>query len=446
MGTAPLGATRFRQMAGRAGRKGFQESGECIIVAKSPLDIAAAEKLIGAELPCLQSSLTGEGLTRAVLEVISLGLVQKVSELESSFIRSLFRFHQLSTAASAPSYGLDLRQELYASLSYLLEADLVRVKQHDGTAPAKIGFNPDDILIASPVGDGVVSSSLKPVTALEVFEDLRQARGGIHLDTDLHLLFLATPTSALLEPNWQLFLIAHERLSPRERTVAKAVGVTSEFIVRAARGWSRFGRTSSEGLQPERERTLAIHRRFWTALALSELLAETPLACVAEKFQVPRGALQCMQAQSAQYCNAMRQFCVRLRWYEMAALFEAMTPRVSFGASPDILPLCRISGVFPKRARALLEAGLSSIELVACASEMIVEKALRSLEQFESMCAHSTDVQHFEKTIRLTARKIIRAAQELLSEQLREVEAEAEDACLRFGATVSEAPVAKREH
>ena len=43
----------------------------------------------------------------------------------------------------------------------------------------------------------------------------------------------------------------------------------------------------------------------------------------------------------------VRQLCERLRWHEFAAVFEALAPRLNFGASNDILELCKIAGVYP---------------------------------------------------------------------------------------------------
>jgi len=77
-----LDSTRYRQMCGRAGRKGIDERGESFIICQSK-DSAKINKLLVEELSPLESCLRevsddgkrGVGLERAVLEVICAGAV-----------------------------------------------------------------------------------------------------------------------------------------------------------------------------------------------------------------------------------------------------------------------------------------------------------------------------------------------------------------------------------
>merc|ERR1712139_309277 len=94
-----------------------------------------------------------------------------------------------------------------------------------------------------------------------VFQDLKRARSGVCLDTDLHLIFLATPVTGTPEPDWARFLSLLERLPAREHAVADAVGISHQFVMHEARG--RRGpppsRTANSAGQPgdwrlERER------------------------------------------------------------------------------------------------------------------------------------------------------------------------------------------------
>ena len=154
---------------------------------------------------------------------------------------------------------------------------------------------PDALLIATPLGDGIVASGLSPTDALNVFQDLKRARSGVRLDTDLHLLFLVTPVTGTTEPDWAKFLAIHERLPTRERAVADAVGISHEFLMRESRGQrGPIASTTIANWHLERERTVALHRRFWASLALSKLMAEQPLATVALEHRMPRGALCCI--------------------------------------------------------------------------------------------------------------------------------------------------------
>ena len=65
VGRDPLDAVRFRQMAGRAGRVGFDTEGECIVMVKSLKEADEAQALFAAQLQPLRSALGKERLVRA---------------------------------------------------------------------------------------------------------------------------------------------------------------------------------------------------------------------------------------------------------------------------------------------------------------------------------------------------------------------------------------------
>jgi len=164
-------------------------------------------------------------------------------------------------------------------------------------------------------------------------------------------------------------------------------------------------------------------------LAVLTLLAAglgVPVARVAANYQVPRGALQSLQTLASTYCGMVGLLCQRLRWYEMAALFESLQPRMSFGVSAEALPLCQIPGVCPARARALLDAGLKTVEAVARASQGDVEAALRRLYQFESRRLDGEAAGRQEAVVRQAALKVLRGAQQRVSEQVQQLEDEAD--------------------
>lgn len=444
VGNSAMDPVRFRQMAGRAGRKGFDCLGECIVMTKTGKDIAEARDMFAAELAPLRSSLGGERLVRAVLEVVSLGLVRTAGTLHGAFAGSLLRFREEAQMSSMGAS--DLAQELEDALQHLEGLHLLRVdRSHIAPAAATSGnpasrLPPEASLLATPLGDGVVHSSMNPMEAIRVFEDLQKSRSGIHLDTDLHLVYLATPVKTTIEPDWNRFLALFERLPARERGVAEAVGVSHEFVVSEALGrrGPMPGGTSGENWRLERERNIALHRRFWAALALCELLNERPLAKVAKAYGVPRGALQSLQQIAATYCGMVRQLCERLRWHEMAALFESLMPRMNFGVSSDILPLCQISGVYPARARALLEAGFETPEDIARSKLEAIEATLRRLHQFESkqFSNGGSAAERQEQVVRSTARKLLKAAQDHVGKQLQEADDEAEEERLRVASAL----------
>merc|ERR1712146_631722 len=144
-----------------------------------------------------------------------------------------------------------------------------------------------------------------------------------------------------------------------------------------------------------------------------------------------RGALQSLQMTAVNYCGMVRQLCERIRWHELVALFEALSPRINFGVSPELQLLCQVPSVYPSRARAFIEAGLTSVEELACAPVDEIEMALRRLSQFESRCADASLARRQESVVREASRRIQRSAQEVLAVQLQHLDDEAADAQLR---------------
>lgn len=448
VGAEALDATRFRQMAGRAGRVGLDTKGECILMTRSAKDTEEAHALLSAQLQPLKSSLTSQRLVRAVLETVALGLVRSVEDLEGRFARSLLRFFEEKPAGSEETWCCgpedvpeSLLKDIREALAYLKAQKLVRVDEAkemgdsdgplhfgspQGASPSASPSKKSNVaLMATPLGDGVVHSALRPTEALSVFEDLQRARQGLCLDSDLHLIFLVTP-AASIEPDWSRYITYYEKLQPRDRAVANAVGVSPDFLLKQSMG-HRGPLSTGNDWRQDRERVTAVHRRFWTALALRELAAETSASRVCVAFAASRGSLQSLQTLAATYCGMVRQLCERLRWHEMAALFDCLMPRLSFGVSAEVLPLCRIPGVYPARARALLQAGFASVEEVAKSSVLTVEAALRKLSQFESRRTDAELVGHQEVVIRQAALKILHGAQKCVNEDLQQLKDEAED-------------------
>ncbi len=110
-----------------------------------------------------------------------------------------------------------------------------------------------------------------------------------------------------------------------------------------------------------------IHRRFYAALILSDLINELPFSELSSKYAhisdfswllllvpsfliflmrtrygVARGILQGLQTTGATFAGMVSVFCQRLGWWDMHLLISQFTDRLNFGAQMDILPLVQI--------------------------------------------------------------------------------------------------------
>lgn len=170
----------------------------------------------------------------------------------------------------------------------------------------------EEVLSPTQLGRAAIASSLPPEAALAIFEDLNKASRSIALDTELHMLYLVksellgsecirsfqvTPinVSVWQECDWHHLFALFSRLPPDHRRIAKLVGVSEKFILEQLQGRRDEGR-------------LQVHTRFFSALALFDMINEVSIYEISHKYRISRGCLQTLQSQSATYAG-LSPFC-----------------------------------------------------------------------------------------------------------------------------------------
>ena len=161
------------------------------------------------------------------------------------------------------------------------------------------------------------------------------------------------------------------------RRVADLVGVEEGFLARAVRG-RVLTRTEQQ------RQSLAVHRRFYAALALQDLVHEVPLNVVARRYGANRGMLQSLQGSSATFAGMVTVFCEKLGWTNMEMLLSQFQSRLSFGVERELCDLVRISLLNAARARMLYNAGYHTIASVAAAPPSEIENILHNAAPFVS--------------------------------------------------------------
>ncbi|CAL8087638.1 unnamed protein product [Calicophoron daubneyi] len=469
----------YKQMAGRAGRKGVDTSGQSILLCK-PRDLPRVRLMIRQGMPPVTSCLMGHGfstdssLRRAVLEVVANGFVETVADarlyLSSTLMMVCFnqsadgnRFaspsarktpRRMSHSRRSLSNGSPIRADACpgdSSSNHLLELCISSLREHellyidsspcsnsncsDCRAQSEIGSQPSSVisklqdcarLYPTALGRAVLSSSLGPVHGLVVFEELSKAQRAIALDTELHLIYLLTPVYLDVGAglDWFRYLEQYQSLSPADRRVADLIGIEERFITRCAAGASSTKHsTASSG-----DGRLGRHRRFYTALALYRLVCEDELSTVAERFGLNRGLLQSLQQQAATYAGMVTVFCNRLGWVHMERLVANFQSRLFYGVSEELVDLVRLLPlVNVQRARALYSSGYTSVSALTNAKPRDIARILQRAVPFRST---DPDVEDFSKrgTIQLddgtwvseeeAAPLIVIKAQELLRSDL----------------------------
>nr|XP_053647287.1 DNA polymerase theta-like [Cherax quadricarinatus] len=312
-----LDTLTYKQMIGRAGRKGVDTEGESILICREG-ERSKAQVLMSSTLPpitsCLQhdASLTSS-MKRAILEVIVSGVATTPDEVDSYCSCTLLA---ASLRAGDEDSKPNSQNSVVSCIAFLEENEFIRLQEVEGTVR----------YIGTQLGCAVLASGLSPDEGLHVFSELYRARQCFVLENELHIIYQVR----------------------------------------------------------QHVKNLAVHQRFYTALALHDLVHEVPLNTVARKYGATRGILQSLQQTAATFAGMVTVFCNRLGWHNLELLVTQFQDRLHFGIQRELCDLVRLSHVNGQRARELYNAGLETVTLVAHANPLDVENILHSASPFHS--------------------------------------------------------------
>ncbi|XP_013200333.2 DNA polymerase theta [Amyelois transitella] len=356
----PINILTYKQMIGRAGRMGKDLKGESILVCTDTEKKVGFDLMMGALDPvksCIESE---DKYMRAVLEMIASNVVCTKEELDL-YSKCTLLYVQQNVTVSQNSL-------LDSTLDELINYELVRI-QDDGN---------ENRYVATPLGKACLSSSMAPNDGLSLFCELQKARQCLVLETDLHLIYLVTPYSVSSqwgEIDWLHLLTLWESLTKAMKRVGELVGVQESFIIRCLRGANKLTNVQNK---------LNIHKRFYTALALQDLVNEVALSEVATKFQCARGFLQSLQQAAATFAGMVTAFCRQLGWKNMEMLISQFQDRLHFGIHSELLELMKLPSLNGIRARTLFDAGFETVSSIASADVNMIENTLHKSVPFQS--------------------------------------------------------------
>ncbi|KAK9742156.1 hypothetical protein RND81_03G151800 [Saponaria officinalis] len=423
-----IDGTRYKQMAGRAGRTGIDAKGESVLICR-PEEVKRIKALVNDCCAPLQSCLSEDknGMTHAILEVVASGIVQTANDIH--------RYVRCTLLNSTKPFE-DVVKSAQDSLKWLCHRKFLE-------------WNEDTKLYSTtPLGRASFGSSLSPEESLIVLDDLSRAREGFVLASDLHLVYLATPINVEVEPDWELFYERFMQLPSIDQSVGNRVGVVEPFLMRMAHGApvraANRSRNVFKGLHSlidnqlgvsrcsnlSDDQSLRVCRRFYVALILSRLVQELPVGQVCEAFKVARGMVQALQENAGRFASMVSLFCERLGWHDLEGLIAKFQNRVSFGVRAEIVELTNIPYVKGSRARALYKSGLRTAQAIAEASVNEIAKAL-----FESSSWTTQDVA--QRRVQLgIAKKIKNGARKIVLDKAEEARAAAFSAFQSLGMNV----------
>ncbi|XP_034114797.2 DNA polymerase theta [Drosophila albomicans] len=378
-GGKQMSSLTYRQMIGRAGRTGKDTLGESILICTES-NARMGKELVTAQLKPIRSCLDMDSSThlkRALLEVISSGVASTREDIDN-FVNCTLLSAQSSLGeeqAQEEQQHEDDSNHINDALDFLIEYEFVRLQTDEEADKQNY--------VATRLGTACLASSMPPTDGLILFAELQKSRRCFVLESELHAVYLVTPYSVcyqLQDVDWLLYLDMWEKLNPAMKKVGELVGVKEAFLVRAMRGQTKLD-----------YKLMQIHKRFYTALALQELVNETPINVVAHKFKCGRGMLQSLQQMASTFAGIVTAFCNSLQWSTLSLVVSQFKDRLYFGIHRDLIDLMRLPDLSHKRARALYDAGITSLVELANVDMLALEQVLFNSLSFDSAKQHDNE-------------------------------------------------------
>ena len=363
-GIDDLNPLTYRQMTGRAGRKGIDTIGESIIISKpDKSDQDKIRKLVSSTLEPIRSRIIklengqvmiSEGFRRFTLESIATGMVTTYDEIKNYLSCGLF-----------PNQVRPLTDE---EIQKVLE----NLTSGADATIQKIVDNQVEKYVPSKLGQGILASSFSPDQAIQLKKQLETSMKALSLDCDLHLLYHVIPNDNLRAKiiNWNKFF---DILSVMDENSAKF------NVARLLKIDPGYVNTQSRTYHYRKEKqqvdeTKVNHIKFYYALALNEIVEERTLKEVSKEYCIDRGDLQMLQIRSSSHCAMISTFCMKLGWKTFSVLMKMFQDRLYFGISQELVELMNINCLSGQMARSLYNAGFEDIKTIANSSKFQIEK------------------------------------------------------------------------
>jgi len=314
-GMTNIPVLEYKQMAGRAGRPGFDSYGEAILIAKSPNECEAlAEHYILNEAEDVISKLgTETALRMHVLSTISNGFARTRDELERFFGATFFGFQQQSTL-NLTSYVID------SVLAFLAHEEMI------------VDLGGD--VKATSFGHLVSKLYIDPLSAVKIRRGLENAENA----SDVALLQLICST-----PDVRRLYMRSKDYHPVTEFVNKHL---DEFLVELP---DRFRDIDYEWFLSEVKTAMLVH----------DWINEVSEKEITEDYNVGPGDIRNLVDTVQWISHALAELAAHLK---VSAKSQArdLTERVKFGINRELLDLVQLKNIGRVRGRQLFDAGFQT--------------------------------------------------------------------------------------
>ncbi|KAM6076276.1 helicase POLQ-like isoform 1-T1 [Chlamydotis macqueenii] len=386
-----LKKNQYKQMIGRAGRAGIDNAGESILIVQEK-DKHLVRDLVNSPLESCYSNLLLEltkGMQSLLLSLVGLKIAATHEEVDNFMCSTL-----LSVQQQLLPKEKSLSEIIKDGLENLIEKGLLKGKISEQDHSSKC------TLTITPLGKATYKGSVDLAYCNLLYRELKKGLEGLILESNLHLLYLATPydMTSNCSPDWMIYLRQFNQLSAAEQKVADIVGVPESFITKKASGQAIRKNVDS-----------AVVNRLYLSFVLYALLKETNIWSVSEKFNMPRGYVQNLLNSAASFASCVLHFCEELEeFWVYKALLKELTKQLTYCVKRELIPLMEVAGVLEARAKQLYNAGYKTLAHLANANPETLVKMIEHLS-------------------RRQAKQIVSSAKMLLSEKAEALQEEVEE-------------------
>ena len=296
-----LSVMEYKQLAGRAGRPGYDSEGYAVIIASSKRKLTSlVRKYLMGEPEPVTSNLSKK-LSWAILASTSSGLVGDIEELEE-FMKSTL----LSVQGAYDYKNIEEEVSFLRRIGLLKNGlELTRL----GRRVAELCVDPLTAVIAKRLSAQQKIDEDLAVTALACCPDIQP----IQYEVPLHMI----------DP----FTDALDRL-----------------------GWNSSGREMEI---------------IGKALALKLWVSEVSEETISNVYGIAPGDMLALKENSEWISSSLAELLMVLGNHRNALAFMELTERIRHGVKPELIQLCAIEGVGRVRARILYNYGFKNIESIA---------------------------------------------------------------------------------